>query len=192
MKKRIILVLAALSVGLLLAACGGGTAAPPPTTPAPTTAPTPTEAPAQTPAVQAQDDANLFQDANWSMQIFGGWFVENIGGTPFLFAPDGSGSNINVVIEHMQGLSLDDYVDANIDGLELFLDNFVILGDYYMDVNGKSAIFLSFTSDLPGVHTTYQFYVESGGVNYIITYTRASENDHLDTVLDMIDTFTVR
>lgn len=136
---------------------------------------------------------NLFEGDNWSMEIFGGWYVQSFGQRDFLFAPDSSGSNINILSESLGGFSLEESMAATIEVMPLTFDNFVLISSEHMEINGKNAMTLFFTSDdFMDVHTTYQFVVEHGGMGYIITYTRMNENDHLDAVLEMVNTFTVR
>jgi len=190
--RRLFAVLLALILVAGLAACGTTEPPAPAETPEPieTPAPTPTPVPEETPEPEvppADDGDQLFAGAGWSMEIADGWVI-NAG---FLFAPSGNGSNINVVTESMQGMSLDDYIDANLDALASMLEDVELIADEDIHINGKDGVFLAYASDFLGVHTMYQFILEVDGTAYVITYTRMDETDYLDDVLAMLETFTV-
>ena len=180
-----------------LTACADNDApAPPaPANPSPPSAapaePTPTTPPADSdPAPQS----GLFEGVGFSMEIASGWtaqVLQELGGIEVLVAPSGV-SNINVVSESMQGLSLDDYADATLDMLEVIMPGFdLLLGDD-MVVNGRDAVIFVYATDLPGVMTTYQIIVDGGETVFIITYTRMDDTDYSYDFLDMVNTFTVR
>ena len=202
MKKLCVLLVSILLIAGL-AACGGDAPSPatsdPPPVQEPTPEPTVPEEPEQRPEPEPVDaeepenvsDVPLFTGANWSMEIADGWIDMGLAGISALMASGGSGSNINVVVENMQGMSLDDYVDANLEMLEALLGDFELLARDRIEINGKNAVFT--ISDVPAwtVYLTYQFVVEVDGTAFIITYTRMDETDHLDCVLDMLATFTV-
>ena len=137
-------------------------------------------------------NGDLFEGAEWSMEIADGWAVTEAMGMSVLSAEDGSGSNINVIVENMQGLSLEDYLDVNLEMLEEFFDDFDMVDLDHVEINGKDAIAIAYASGFMGVQMTYQFFVESDGTAFIITYTRMDEADRLDDVLAMLDTFTIR
>ncbi|MCL2827502.1 MAG: DUF1795 domain-containing protein [Oscillospiraceae bacterium] len=194
--KRLFVALLALFLVVGLTACvetpePAETPPPPIETPVPAETPVPLETPE--PEEPAEDDGNgtLFAGAGWSMEIADGWTVMEEIGVHALFAPGETGSNINVVVEHIQGMSLVDYVDASLDMLAAFFEEFELIREEGISINGKDGIFIAYTSDFPGVHTMYQFIVEADGIAYVITYTRMDETDYLDDVLDMLHTFTV-
>jgi len=136
-------------------------------------------------------EENLFLGTNFSMEIANGWMMEEFEGIDFLVAPNGI-SNINILYEPMRGMSFEMYVNATLRALDNNFDNFEVLMDDEIDINGKYGRFLTYTSDMAGVHTTYQFLVAVDGFAYIITYTRMDSGDYLDDVFKMLETFTIR
>jgi len=179
--KRSFALLFALILITGLVACGGDAETP---------------APVENPDEDSNDvivnsSGDLFEGDNWSMEIAEGWTIMEVMGFTVLAAPGGDGSNVNVVVESMQGMSLDDYIEASLDMIETVFSGVEITSSEHIYVNGKNAMFVAYTSDFPGVHTTYQVTVEAGGMAYIITYTRMGETDYLDEVFTMLETFVV-
>jgi len=136
-------------------------------------------------------EENLFLGTNFSMEIATGWAMLEFEGTDFLIAPNRI-SNINILYEPMRGRSFEAYVGATLHFLENSFTNLEVIIDDDIEINGKVARFLAYTSDMAGVHTTYQFFIEADGTAYIITYTRMDSGDYLDDVFKMVETFTVR
>ena len=193
--KRLYVLLAALFLITGLAACGNDDEVS--SSPTPVDSPAPNEA--QEPDELEEDNdvapngnVSLFEGPNWSMEIVSGWTVMEIEGFTALVAPGISGTNINVVVENMQGMSLDDYVDASLEMLMEFFDDFELFFDDYIEVNGKDAILIIYATEHLDVYLTYQFIVEYNGTAFIITYTRMDETDFSYDVMDMVDTFTIR
>jgi len=135
-------------------------------------------------------EENLFLEETFTMEIAPGWRRETFEGYEFLMAPNGI-SNINILSEHMRRLSLDAYIDLNLQTLENYFPDFELMSRENVDVNGKYAVLLNYTSD-GGIHIFYQFFVDANGIAYIITYTETGFGDFLDDVFEMVETFTLR
>jgi len=150
-----------------------------------------TEAPdAPTEADVAPNDsgADLFGDDNFTMEIPDGWTIEG----SIIFAPNGQ-SNVNVLVEGMQGLSFDEYMDATFDALEAaFPDIYPFLENVFQVDGGRAGVVIGYVSDLIASDATYQFFIEVGDVVYVITYTSIGDYSLVDDVAAMVDTFVAR
>ena len=198
--KRLYVLLLALLLMAVFAACGGNDTAVAEPTPEPTPAAEPTPAPEPEPEPEPEPVAEevdapvggggIFEGANWTMEIAAGWLTMEMFGMEFLIGP-GDGSNISILIESMQGMSMDEYLEASFEVLMDMFRDLEVLEESRTIINGKDAVKVIHSSPTMGVHSTYQFYIDWGGIAYIITYTRMSEDDHLDVVMSMLDTFTI-
>ncbi|MBP9759685.1 hypothetical protein KBD45_08390 [Candidatus Dojkabacteria bacterium] len=84
-----------------------------------------------------------------------------------VFAP-----NINVVSESAQGYSLDEYVDASIEGLTSYLEKYELIDQKKLDINGTDAVILSgkFTQENFDIQNMQLIYIKNDTA-YIITAT---------------------
>ena len=165
------------------------------TTEAPTEAETvgETEAPTEDETVEETNDSEgyLFGDDNFTMEVAEGWTIEEIAGMSFILAPNGM-SNVNVVAEGMQGLSLDEYVDISLGILIETFPDLELLMDEEFEVHGRAGVVIAYISGMIEAYVTYQFFIEVNNVAYIITYTSIGEVDLVDDVAAMVDTFIAR
>ena len=181
---------------MAIAACGGEEIPEAYETPAPTATPTPTPEPTEPPVEPEADEpennagASILAGSNWSMEIADGWSSLEIIGMQMLLAPGMGDSHISVHVHSLLGESLEDVVDVLIE-MYAEIEDFELIARDYMIFNGKDAVLFAFEAPSMGVRATYQFIIELDGIGYFVTYNKLDEEDHLDDVLSMLDTFTV-
>ena len=192
--KRLYVLLVFVLFMATFASCGGnnGDLVEETPTPTPTATPTPTPTPEpEEPIAEESVEITLFEGPNWSMEIADGWVLLGTMGENFLIAPGESGSSIDVQVASLEGQSLDDVAVYVIDTFEALFEDFNLVADYFMEINGKDAILTVFETPSLGIHTSYQFIIEHGGIGYIVTFRRMDEEDFFDEVMEMLSTFTV-
>ncbi len=113
----------------------------------------------------------------YSLQIPKGWTTENklVYGIDYyyLMAPkteDDPNTNINVVNEFMQNLSLNDYLIGTIQSVKKSIPSTVILGQGEIDANGLKGVWYNYNMEVQGIKATIVSYIfPRNGVAYIIT-----------------------
>jgi len=120
----------------------------------------------------------------WVMDLAPGWTQMEMFGMEVIISPSGM-ANMNVLIEDMQGVSLEEYINLAISNLEEFLPGFELTdrGD------ASGILFIEYTSDL--ADSTTQFLIEHNGEVFIITYTVVAGDGYIDDIINMLDSFRI-
>lgn len=103
--------------------------------------------------------------------------------------------NINVVSEPAQGYLLDEYVEASIDGLQTYLENYVLVNQDKIKLDGVNATILTgkFTQEGIDIQNMQMIYIKNDTA-YIVTATvEASDwnNNYEDLFTASFNTFMV-
>lgn len=198
--KRFCLLLLSLLFVAVFAACGDNADAHAEETPTPTLIDTPAPTPTPTPEPQAEPveqeieehvDAASIEGSNWTMEVAGGWVSLAMFGEYLVFAPCDFGSHMTIEVHDLMGMSLDELAEDLIITYDAMLDDFNLVANNFLEIGGKDAIMIAFEAPSLGVYAIYQFVVEEGGIGYVVTFHRKSEENFIGEVMDMLDTFTV-